>query len=279
MAIEQFKPTIWSDLVFKSYDKNFVFAALANRDYEGAISNFGDQVKISEIGDISTSSYTGTVTYSDVDDASKYLQINQQKYIGITIDDIDNAQTKPKLMSEISRKIGVGFADDVDSHLAGKYTDAGITSGTTGAPTAITSANVTSQIRALGTNMSDNKVPNDRRVAVLPPWLVAKIDLAQIIRNTNNPFILNNAYVGRFMGFDIFESQNISHSGTTWYAPMFFRSNDTLAHAEQIKSMEALKDKDSFADYMRGLMVYGSKVVRPDSLAVLYCSEGAESSI
>lgn len=279
MSIEQFKPTIWSDFIFRSYDKNFVFAALTNRDYEGEISNYGDQVKINEIADVSASTYSGTVTYSEVEDAAKYLKIDQQKYIALQIDDVDAAQTKPKVMQEVTRKIGVGFADDVDLYIAGLYTEAGITSGTTASPTAITSANVISQFRDMGTSMSENKVPRDNRVAVVPPWLAAKIDLAGVIRNTNNPNILNEAYIGRFMGFEVFESQNVASSGTTWYAPMFFRAGDTIAHAEQIMEMEALRSETSFKDKIRGLFVYGSKVVRPDSLGVLYCSEGAESTI
>jgi hypothetical protein len=279
MAIENFKPTIWSDLIFKSYDKNFVFSQLANREYEGEISAYGDQVKINEIGNVTVNSYSGSITYEELDDASKYLLINQKKYSAVKLDDVDNVQSKPKVMGEATRKMGVAHADDVDSHIAGLYTEAGITSGSTASPTSITSVNVTSQIRAIGTSMSDNKVPKDRRVAVLPPWLIAKIDLANVVRNTDNPFIMNNAYVGRFMGFDLFESQNINASGTTWYAPMFFRANDTIAHAEQLVETEALRAEGAFEDKVRNLMVYGSKVVRPDSLAVLYCSEGSESTI
>lgn len=127
--------------------------------------------------------------------------------------------------------------------------------------------------------MSENNVPNQGRVAIVPPWFAAKIDLAKLIRDTNNSMISNDAYVGRYMGFEIFESNNISHSSTTWYAPMFFSAGDTIAFAEQLMDMEALRDKDAFKDYMRGLIVYGAKVVRPDSLAVAYVSEGSETTI
>ena len=68
MAIENFKPTLWSDKVFQAYDKNFVFAALCNRDYEGEIKSYGDQVKISEIGDVTVNTYAGSVSYEDPDD-------------------------------------------------------------------------------------------------------------------------------------------------------------------------------------------------------------------
>jgi hypothetical protein len=278
MSVKNFIPTIWSDKIFQSYDKNFVFAGLSNREYEGEISQFGDRVKVSEIGDMTATAYTGaSLTYSEADDASKYLTIDQKYYIAKTLDDVDNAQTKPKLINEITRKMGIGFADNTDSYIAGLYTEAGITSGTTASPTSITSATITAALRDIGTSLSENNVPNPDRVAVVPPWFSAKIDLAKLDKDTNNSEIANNAYVGRYMGFDIYESNNISHSGTTWYAPMFFEKSETIAFAEQLMNMEALRDKDTFADYMRGLIVYGAKVMRPDSLAVLYCAEGEES--
>ena len=281
MSVKNFIPKIWSDKIFQSYDKNFVFAALANREYEGEISAFGDQVKISEIGDFDTTAYTGSsLTYTEAEDASKYLKIDQKYYIAKTLDDVDNAQTKPKLMNEITRKMGVAFADNVDQYIAALYSEAGETvTGTTGSPTSITSANVTSTLREAGTALSDNNVPRQGRVAVVPPWFSAKIDLAKVIRDTNNSLITNDAYVGRYMGFDILESNNISRSGTTWYAPMFFSAGDTIAFAEQLMEMEALRDKDAFKDYMRGLIVYGAKVVRPASLAIAYVAEGSETTI
>jgi hypothetical protein len=60
---------------------------------------------------------------------------------------------------------------------------------------------------------------------------------------------------------------------------MFFRRNDSLAMAEQINKMEALRLENQFGDGMRSLMVYGTKTLRPESLAVLYCAEGSESAI
>lgn len=286
MSVKNFIPTIWSDKIYQSYDKAFVFAALANRQYEGEIRNFGDQVKISEIGDFSTTAYTGgTLTYSEAEDASIYLKIDQKYYVAKTLDDVDNVQTSPKLMGEITRKMGIAFADNVDQYIAGLYSEAGIKGvaaggASTGSPLAITSANITSVLRDVGTSLSENNVPQQGRVAIVPPWFAAKIDLAKLIRDQSATTpIANDAYVGRYMGFDIFQSNNISKSGTTWYAPMFFSAGDTIAFAEQWMEMEALRDKDAFKDYMRGLIVYGAKVVRPDSLAVVYVSEGSETTI
>ena len=279
MSVSNFIPTIWSDKVLEAYAEDSVIRPLANISYEGEISQYGDTVKINSINDFSTSSYAGSVTYSEVDDASLILQIDQKKYVAKKMDDIDKAQIKPKLMSQISRNFGRAFIADVETRLASHYSDAGITSGSTGSPTAITSANIISTIGDIAISLDENEVPDDGRVAIVPPWLAQKMVLAGVIRDTDNSEVLSAGYIGQFQGFQVYKSNRVAKSGTTWYAPMFFRRNDTIAIAEQIVEMEALRLENQFGDGLRSLMVYGSKVVRPESLAVLYCSEGSESAI
>lgn len=278
MSISNFIPIVWSDKIFQANDKAKVFASLANREYEGEISNKGDQVKINELGDITVSDYTGSVSYQDLDDAAKFLVVNQDKYAAFNNEDLDAVQSNPKLLGEATRKMGVALANTEDQYLAGLYTEAGITSGSTGTPTSITSGNVTSTISGMTSDFDENDVPQDRRVAVCPPWFVQKLVLAKVLYDTDNSEALGNGRVGRYMGWEIYMSNNVSHSSTTWYAPMFFRAMDTIAHANQLTNIESLRLEDKFADGVRGRMVYGSKVVRPSSLGVIYCAAGSESA-
>ena len=41
--------------------------------------------------------------------------------------------------------------------------------------------------------------------------------------------------------------------------------------------MESIRLQDSFSDGVRGLLLYGAKVVRPAAMAVLFAKEGADS--
>ena len=279
MSVQNFIPTIWSDLILEAYAEKSVFRPLMNTSYEGEIREFGDTVKINAIDDFATASYTGTVTYTDIDDASLILTIDQKKYIAKQLDDVDKAQIKPELAGAISANFGKAYVADVETKAATLYTGAGITDGSTSSVTAITSANVISKIGGLAEEMDSNEVPDDNRVAVVNPWLAQKMVLAGVIRDTANSAILSAGYIGQFQGFQVYKSNRISHSGTTWYAPMFFRANDTMAMAEQLNEIEALRLESKFGDGLRALMVYGMKVVRPESLAVIYCSEGSESTI
>jgi len=279
MSVDNFIPTVWSDLIFRSYDKSFVFAPLSNREYEGEISGFGDKVKINEIGDVTVNTYAGTVNYEDPEDASKFLVIDQQHYAGVQLDDIDNAQVKPKIVGEVTRKVGVALADNIDQFFAAKYTEAGLTTdiGTTGSPISITSTNMVEYLGKVNQLMDESNNPTSGRVAVVPPWFIQKMTLAKIDKDTDNSAILTSGYAGNMMGFDVYMSNNVSHSSTTWYAPMFFLRGDTIAFAEQIMKTEALRDIGSFKDYLRALMVYGGKVVRPSALATLICASGSET--
>ena len=279
MSVDNFIPTIWSDQILDKYEEKAVFRPLMNFDYEGEISQKGDTVKINSLNDFDDAAYSGSVTYTPLDDASRMLLIDQDRYVAKELDDVDNAQTTPKLMAKIAGLIADAFLRTQETFIGLKYVDAGITSGTTGSPTSITSANIISTIGALAVDMDDADVPDDGRVAVVPPWLAQKMVLAGVIRDTDNSDILTAGYVGQFQGFQVYKSNRVAHSGTTWYAPMFFRRGDTIALAEQISSLEALRRESSFADALKSLFVYGVKVLRPESLAVLYCAEGAESAI
>jgi len=277
MAISNFIPVIWSDKIFQANEKKKVFAMLANRSYEGEIADKGDQVKISELGDITIGDFSGTVSYEDLDDSAKFLVVDQDKYGAFKNKDLDKVQANVDLLNEATRKMGEGLADAEDQYIASLYTEAGVTSGTTGAPTALNSANITATISGLTADFDENNVPQEGRVAVCPAWFIQKLVLAKILEDTNNSEALANGYVGRYMGWNIYMSNNVSHSGSTWYAPMFFRAGDTIAHANQLSGVESLRLEQDFADGVRGRMVYGSKVIRPSSLGVIYCSAAAES--
>lgn len=280
MSTKNFIPTIWSDLIFRDYDKTLVFASLVNREYEGAIRNFGDTVKINEIGAVTTNTYSGSVTYDDPEDASKLLIIDQKKYAAVQVDDIDEAQSKPRTLGEITRKMGVSMAETVDEFIASFADDAGLTTGlgTESVPISITSANVTTYMATIAQLMDENNNPQAGRVAVVPPWFIHKINQADITKNTDNSRTLESGYVGMYYGFDLYMSNSIEHNGATWYKPMFFLRNDTISFAQQILTTEAMRLEDSFKDGLRSLMVYGGKVTRPSSLATLICAAGAESA-
>ena len=57
MSVTNFIPTIWSARLLEHLNKTHVYAALVNRDYEGEIKNFGDTVKINQLGRVTIKDY------------------------------------------------------------------------------------------------------------------------------------------------------------------------------------------------------------------------------
>lgn len=284
MAQENFKPIVWSTAVLEQYNKSLVFGSLANTSYQGAISGFGSSVKINQVGRAAAVDYTGSaITYPKLDDVSMTLSINQKKVVPLTIADFDDAQTSPKLFQAHTNALSYGAADNVDLFIAALYASAGhVITGSTGTPTAITSATITELFNDATVALDEDNVPADMRVCVLPAWMVGKLRLAKVTKDTNNSEVLSNGFIGNYLGWRVYSSNNVSHSGTDWYAPMFFSAGETIAFASQIGGdnggqIEIIRDKDYLETFMRLPLLYGAKVIRPESLAVMYVSNGSEA--
>lgn len=82
MSVKNFIPQIWSARLLAHLDKIHVYAGLVNRDYEGEIKQFGDTVKINQIGDITIKKYTGAAIDApdDLTGEQDTLTIDQANY-------------------------------------------------------------------------------------------------------------------------------------------------------------------------------------------------------
>lgn len=279
MAYDEFKPQLWSDIILDNLDKAQVFGNLANRSFEGQIKGMGTSVKINEVGEVTTAPYSGTVNYEELNDSDKVLQINQSVYAGVTLDDVDATQSNVELMNKLSQRMAYAISDNIDQYLAGLHAEAGITVGGTSSVKEIDSTVAISTITGIGRQMDEKNAPRAGRVMVLPPWFVEKLVLAKIIRDTDNSATMTNGYLGNYLGFEMYMSNNVVASGTSYWLPMFFVKGYTIAHAQQILKVEALRSETSFADKLRTLSVYGAKVLYPNTLGRIYCKAKAEATI
>ena len=180
MSLDNFIPSVWSNQLIRSNEKALVYGNVANRNYEGDISKFGDQVRINEIGAVTVASYvknTTVITPETLEDAQKVLLINQAKYFAFEIDSIDKAQQKPKVMAAAMAEAGYALKDAADQYIASLHAGAGITTGlgTTATPIEITSANVLDYISLCNQKFDENNVPTLDRYMVCPPWFFHKI--------------------------------------------------------------------------------------------------------
>ena len=284
----EFIPEVWSSLILSRLNSALVYGNVVNRDYEGEITGFGDVVKINEIGPITVNSYsatsTGSLTVQSVSDAQKLLQINQSDYFAFWIDDLDMVQTKPKLMAEAQKESGFASANTIDKYIRDMYTQAGLVAGgtsiTSGAD--ITSTNVLKYISIAAQKLDENNVPQQGRWMIVPPWFHHKLVLAKIVQDTNNSGTLANGLIGTGLyGFTFYASNNVKNGTPAGNnAAILFGYRGSISLAVQITKIETARPslQGGFKTLVKGLFCFGAKVVRPDTLGVIYADYTAEAT-
>jgi len=279
MTINNFIPTVWSARILAYLDKAHVYAACVNRDYEGEIQQQGDTVKINQIGPVTIGTYiknTDIGSPETLTDAQQILTIDQAKYFNFAVDDVDKAQTKPKVMDAAMGRAAYGLNDNSDNYIGSLYTgvDAGNLVGSDGTPISLppsTPALAYEQLVSLAQKLDESSVPQDNRWCVVPPWFYAYLRKDQRFvgyGTQDNMTVLRTGRVGDACGFSIYMSNNVPNTTGTKYKIMAGHPM-AIAYAEQIVEVEAYRPEKRFADAVKGLLLFGSKLIIPKATALL----------
>ena len=281
MSIQNFIPTIWIARLLNHLDKSHVYLNLLNRDYEGEIKNFGDTVKINQVGDVSIKDYTkGTDIDApeDITGEQQELKIDQAKYFNFAVDDVDNAQTNPKLMDKAMQRAAYAMNDVVDAFAANLlainvHADNAI--GTNDAPIVPTKADAYDYLVDLNTKLTEANVAKMGRWVVIPAFyhgLLLKDDRFVGNGTDYNQAILEGGEVGKAAGFTVYVSNNVPHTEGTKYK-VIAGTTEAGSYAEQILNTEAYRPEKRFSDAVKGLHTYGAKVLQSKCIAVLTCNK------
>ncbi len=284
MSLNNFIPDLWSARFLETLHKSLVFANVCNRNYEGEITGYGDSVRINGIDAITVAPYTKnstTVTPEVLTDNTRQLLIDQANFFAFLVDDVDKAQQLPKIMIPAMNEAAYNIRNTADSYIAdlcATSTGMIVTGlGTVAAPIGINSDNVVEYIGLMAQRMDEANVPSEGRWLVIPPFLHQKLVLSKVLTILDTT-TFENGRVGRSMGFEIYTSNNcyqpVAYTGVYKAVAGY---SESITYADQLISIEALRHGTAFADIVRGLHIFGAKVVRPDSVAVLTCQSAAET--
>lgn len=282
MAVDSFVPDIWAADLLVRLQENYVLAdpgVAVNTDYTGDIQNGGDSVQIGSLGRTTISNYAKGVTAVDpqqLNTTNQSLLIDQSKYFAFEIDDIDMAQTRDggRLMTRAAMESADGLMEVADTFL-GTIMSAG--AGTILAPQAVTTpAAAYNVLVKLKVALDRGNTPTlGRWVAVSPEFhgLLLSDERFTSADRYGSPGVVTNGTVGRALGFDIRVSTNLP-TGTAGVSPAvssFIIAGHRVATtwAEQIRKVEAYRPDNSFSDAIKGLHLYGAKVIRPEALAAV----------
>lgn len=279
MAVTNFVPDIWSAKLLVALRKAHVTANLVNRDYEGEIKRQGDSVKITSINDVTIGDYTAhtDITVEDIDDATRSLVIDKAKYFAVELDDIEKAQHVKGGGSPLTQAVdnaGYQLADVADAFLLDAINDAAEATGNDLGTVAIhtVAKNLYDSIVDLSVKLDEANVPQEGRFVVLSPSLhgrLLKLDEFIATGDDRSAESRIRGYIGEVAGLPLYKSNNLpavtDAAATGGLAIAGYKGATTFA--EQIVSVEADRMEKRFADMVKGLHVYGFKVVRPTAVA------------
>jgi N4-gp56 family major capsid protein len=279
MAVTNFVPDIWTAKILVALRKKAVAGGLVNRDYEGEIRRQGDSVKITSISDVTIGTYTphSDITFEDIDDATRSLLIDQAKYFAFELDDVERAQAVNggAVMNQAIDNATYQLRDVLDAFLLTTMNTAIQGTGNDLGTIAIhtTKQNLYDAFVDLSVTLDEDNVPEEGRWAVVSPSLhgrLLKLDSFIQAGDSASPLARLNGFIGEVAGLSLFKSNNLpavtDAAATGGLAIAGHSSATTLA--EQIVSTEAVRLEKRFADGVKGLHVYGAKVVRTTALAV-----------
>jgi len=284
MALD-FIPTVWASRLLVALEGSLVYgqSKVVNRDYEGDIREAGNTVKIASISDVAIGEY---VKNSDIDDPTlltdteQTLSIDQAKYFNFYVDRIDRAQQNVNVLDYAMRRSAWKLRDAADSFIAATMEAAVLgpnTIGTTGTPRVPTKDDAYEYLVDLGTILDESNTPIEGRFVIVPAWfhgLLLKDDRFVNAGTMRSDRRLANGAVGEAAGFDILKSNNVPNDTGTKFRIIAGHSVAT-SYVEQILDLHTFKPEKRFGDAVKGLHVYGAKVVEPTSLAMLVANKAA----
>ncbi len=266
-----FVPEVFSKLLQAKFYKQSVLPAISNTDYEGEISGQGDKVVIRTVPAVTINDYAGTVSNQELTTAKVEMLIDKAKYYSFKIDDVLAAQADINMLEAASSDAAEGMRVAVESDVMSSV----ITGATTiGAQTTITSSNVLAEILELSTALDNLNIPEEGRFIVLPPSMISLLkqsELRQAYLTGDSESPLRNGRVGMVDRFTVYQSNMLftaSSGADDTYTHVLAGHPKAISFASQFTNTETVRLESTFGDAVRGLKVYGSKVVVPDCLAV-----------
>lgn len=270
MSVENFKPTLWEGALLSNFHSLSIADVLATPPAEIK----GNKVRFNRIAAGTLKDYIGTVEWADIDTTPTDMVFDKKKYFAFALDDVDKVQIKGDVMTATTKEHSAVLAETYDKDFfAALLAGTTMKIGTSSAKKKVTPANAYDFIVDLGTMLSKKKVPKvNRFVTVNADYLGL---LSKDKRFTDNPKVLENGIVeGQVInGMQVMCSEELP-------ANVILASHKSaIGAAKQIEEMEAMRLQNKFADGIRGLCVYGHKVLRDDASAALYYEVGTAADV
>lgn len=281
MSYNNFIEKIWAKGIQTELERLHVFADGVNREYEGTIKNLGDTVRIKNVGkptitvgDMATAGRD--ITLSDpeeVPDGAVSLVVDHFATFNYMVQDIDKAQGAGDVMDALNKETSEGLADTHDKFISELVLGtAGVQLYNSGTATALTKDNIFETLDLAQQILYENDVlPTTGITVIVPPWVHTLLRQGYIKTDTDNSQMLQNGQVAKYGNMTIKMSNNVAQkkvSNTdTWFIQM--RTDRAIAFVNQATHLEPYRPEKKFSDAMKGLDLFGAKIVRPKEIITI----------
>lgn len=278
MSIANFTREIWEARLEYFRRQATVFEGIVNRQYEGQITGINQTLTVRVPGQVTIRNYTRDtdLTLENVGGTETELTIDTEKYWGVKMNDVDAVQVNVNVMDEYLSDAGYRIALLQDDYVLGKYTDVGLTWGSTASPVDVTAASVLEDLSNINLTMDEADIPEEGRWMIAPPWFIQKLILAELLQKTSNEAVMTNGRVGKVLGFDLRKSNRVPTVDTTKYKILAGYGNAGITFVNGYTKTKATELPLQFMEGVLGLHVYGGKVMRPDNVLCFTCTKGTE---
>lgn len=275
---------IWSGKLLVKFYEATVLGEIANTEYEGEIANQGDKVIIRTTPTITIRDYSkgGTLQTERPEPETVELVIDKGKYWQLVADDVDKFQSDYNYIDDWTRDASEQLKITIDTQVLGTiYADADAANagntagavsasydlGSNGTPFVLDKTNILDYIVNLGSVLDEQNAPESDRWLVLPVWacgMIKKSDLKDASLSGDATSIMRNGRIGMIDRFTIYRSNLLNSAGGNTDIVAGHKSG--LTFASQMLNSETLRAESTFGTLVRGLQVYGYKVIKPEAI-------------
>nr|BAR25722.1 major capsid protein [uncultured Mediterranean phage uvMED]BAR25765.1 major capsid protein [uncultured Mediterranean phage uvMED] len=264
---QHFIPEIFSKKLQAKFYANTVLAEVTTNEYEGEISGQGDKVNIRAVPAVTVADYTGSLSYADVTSSTIELNINKAKSYAFKVDDILRQQADIDFMNaaaeDAAQNMKIAIEQDVFANIGAGSSLTDVNSSEAGT----NAGNILGHILTAGRTLDENNIPETERFMIIDPATAAIIknsDLKQAYLTGDAESPIRNGNIGMIDRFTVYVSNNLPSSGSVTTG--LYGHPKAVAYASQMTNTETVRLESAFGDGVRGLAVYGYKVIVPTAM-------------
>lgn len=274
-GVDPFIPELWHAALMAPYESNKVYtqAGVASTEYTGEITQRGDTVHIGAVSAPTIKSYDESkdLEVEDLTITDNTLVVDQGDYFAFQVGDVSQLQAAGPIKDPAVQQAGIALRDKADKYAAGVLKAGVATANKLGQLTInpFEQGQAWNILVKLRKALNAQSVPTEGRYVILGNEFESALlndERFVLVNKSGTDQGLRNGIVGRALGFDVLVSNNAPV--TAGRETVIAGVPGAFTFVDQLNKIEHARRELRFADLVKGLHIYGAKVIRPEGIAM-----------